>query len=202
MRVMPETPIADSVLPPAPGAEQYLAIDFVNSAIARPGGHFIDLLGTPSAANQWLTAHGLAPADAGIQEMCVTQLRSMRESVRSLFAARVAGLPALPAALSAVNDALTRVPTADLLLWDEKTGPYRAATCPANEILDHALAAVAANAADLLTSPDAESLTRCDSAPCTRYLLRRGRRHWCSTRCGDRVRAARAYARRTTSTPL
>ncbi|WP_404798560.1 CGNR zinc finger domain-containing protein [Streptomyces pristinaespiralis] len=23
-----------------------------------------------------------------------------------------------------------------------------------------------------------------------------GRRHWCSTRCGDRARAARAYARR------
>lgn len=30
-----------------------------------------------------------------------------------------------------------------------------------------------------------------------RYLLRHGRRHWCSVRCGDRARAARAYARRT-----
>nr|WP_234354530.1 CGNR zinc finger domain-containing protein [Streptomyces sp. NRRL WC-3618] len=27
--------------------------------------------------------------------------------------------------------------------------------------------------------------------------MRTGRRHWCSTRCGDRARAARAYARRT-----
>jgi predicted RNA-binding Zn ribbon-like protein len=188
--------MTESVLPPAPGADQYLAIDFVNSVIALPGGQFIDLLGTPAATNEWLTERGLAPVDAGVREMCAAQLRSMREHIRSLFAARVDGIPALPGALSAVNDAMSRVPTAPLLYWDEKTGPYRAAPCPTNEILDHALAALAANAADLLAGPDAESLTACESAPCIRYLLRHGRRHWCSTRCGDRARAARAYARR------
>jgi predicted RNA-binding Zn ribbon-like protein len=193
MRIM----TVEFVLPPAPGAEQYLALDFANSAIALPGGQFVDLLGTPSGANQWLTERDLAPADAGVQEMCAAQLRSMREHVRALFAARIAGIPALPAALSAVNDAMRRVPTAALLQWDEKTGPYRAAACPPNEILDRALATLATDAADLLTGPDAEILTTCDSPPCMRYLLRRGRRHWCSTRCGDRARAARAYARRT-----
>lgn len=197
MSLMSEAATAGSVLPPAPGAEKYLALDFANSAIALPGGQFVDLLGTPATANQWLAHRHLAPADAGVQEMCVTQLRSLREHVRALFAARVAGLPALPPALSAVNDALSRVPTTALLLWDEKTGPYRAAPCPTNEILEHALATLAASTADLLTDPDAESLTSCDATPCRRYLLRRGRRHWCCTRCGDRVRAARAYARRT-----
>ena len=196
---MSETLTAESALPPAPGAEDYLALDFVNSAIALPGGQFIDLLGTPEATNQWLTERGLAPADAGVQEMCTTQLRSLREHLRALFAARVAGLPALPAALSAVNDALSRAPTAALLHWDEKNGPYRVAPCPTNEILDHALATLAGNTADLLTGPDADRLTTCGSTPCNRYLLRHGRRHWCSTRCGDRARAARAYARRTQS---
>lgn len=194
---MRETLTAESVLPPAPGAEQYLALDFVNSTIALPGGHFIDLLGTPAGANRWLVERGLAPADVGLQEMCTARLRSLREHLRSLCASRVAGFPALPAALSAVNDALSRVPTAALLLWDEKNGPYRAVPCPTNEIVDHALATLAANAADLLTSPDTERLTTCGSTPCNRYLLRHGRRHWCSTRCGDRARAARAYARRT-----
>jgi predicted RNA-binding Zn ribbon-like protein len=188
----------DPGLQPAPGAEQYLALDFVNSALALPGGQFIDHLGTPRSANQWLAGHDLAPIDAGIQEMCAAQLRSLREHIRSLFAARVAGIPALPAALNAVNDALSRVPTAALLYWDEKTGPYRATACPVNEILDRALATLATNAADLLTGPDVESLTTCDSPPCNRYLLRHGRRQWCSTRCGDRARAARAYARRKT----
>lgn len=183
--------------PPAPGAEDHLALDFVNSALALPGGQFIDLLGTPAATNQWLFERGLAPADAGVREMCASQLRSLRENLRSLFAARVAEVPALPSALSAVNDALSKAPTAALLQWDETTGPYRATPCPTNEILDRALATLAANAADLLTGPDAERLTRCGSPPCNRYLLRHGRRHWCSTRCGDRARAARAYARRT-----
>jgi predicted RNA-binding Zn ribbon-like protein len=133
--------------------------------------------------------------------MCTTQLRSLREHVRALFAARVAGLPALPAALSAVNVALSKAPTAALLQWDDKSGPYRAVPCPTDEILDHALATLAANTADLLTGPDAERLTACGSSPCNRYLLRHGRRHWCSTRCGDRARAARAYARRAHAKP-
>jgi len=196
MRVVSQAP-PEAVLPPAPGAEQYLALDFANSAIALPGGQFVDLLGAPASANLWLAHRQLAPADAGVQETCVMQLRALREHVRALFAARVTGLPVPRAALSAVNDAMRRVPTAALLFWDEKTGPYRAAPCPTDEILEHALAALAASAADLLTGPDAECLTRCDAPPCIRFLLRRGRRHWCSTRCGDRVRAARAYARRT-----
>ncbi|MFF9078006.1 CGNR zinc finger domain-containing protein [Streptomyces sp. NPDC014735] len=197
MRVMKEVTAAEPVPPPASGAEEYPALDFANSAVALPGGQHVDLLGTPASANQWLTEHGLAPADAGLQEMCTAQLRSLREQIRSLFACRVAGLPALPAALSAVNDALIKTPTVALLHWDEKNGPYRAVSHPITQLVDHAQAALATNAADLLTGPDAERLTACGSAPCNRYLLRRGRRHWCSTRCGDRARAARAYARRT-----
>ncbi|GAA0280456.1 CGNR zinc finger domain-containing protein [Streptomyces polychromogenes] len=194
---MSEIPAAESAPPPAPGAQDHLALDFVNSAIALPGGQFIDYLGTPESANRWLTAHGLAPADAGVRDMCATRLRSMREHLRALFAARVDGVPAPPAALSAVNAAMSKAPTAALLYWDEKNGPYRVAPCPTNEILDRALASLAADAADLLTGPDADRLTGCGSSPCNRYLLRNGRRHWCSTRCGDRARAARAYARRT-----
>ncbi|MFF1354312.1 CGNR zinc finger domain-containing protein [Streptomyces sp. NPDC058297] len=194
---MSETLTAESMPPPAPGAEDYLALDFVNSAIALPGGRFIDFLGTPASANRWLTEHGLAPADAGVQEMCAAQLRSLREHLRALFAARVAELPAPPMALSAVNDAMGKAPAAALLYWDEEKGPYRAVPCPTDEILGRALATLAADAADLLTGPDADRLTGCGSTPCNRYLLRHGRRHWCSTRCGDRARAARAYARRT-----
>ncbi|SOD85604.1 ABATE domain-containing protein [Streptomyces sp. Ag109_G2-15] len=185
--------------PPAQGEDQHLSLALANSAMALPGGLTVDLLGTPAQANQWLTERGLAPVDAGMREMCATQLRSLREQIRSLFASRAEGLPALPAAVRAVNDAMTRVPTAPLLQWDDRTGPYRTAPHPTTALVDHALATLAADAADLLTGPDADRLTACGSAPCNRYLLRHGRRHWCSTRCGDRARAARAYARRTTS---
>ncbi|MFE9834178.1 CGNR zinc finger domain-containing protein [Streptomyces sp. NPDC005551] len=194
---MEETVVEEPTPPPAQGEEEHLSLALVNSAIAMPGGHTVDRLGTPAQTNRWLTERGLAPVDADLREMCASQLRSLREQIRSLFAARAAGLLALPAAVTAVNDAMTRVPTAPLLQWDEKTGPYRATPHPTTQILDHALATLAADAAELLTSPEAERLTACGSPPCNRYLLRRGRRHWCSTRCGDRARAARAYARRT-----
>ncbi|MER7344558.1 ABATE domain-containing protein [Streptomyces aurantiacus] len=194
---MNEAMAAEPLPLPAPGAETYPALDFANSAVTLPGGRHVDFLGTPAAADQWLAEHGLAPADAGLQEMCTAQLRSLREQIRSLLASRVAALPALPAALSAVNDALIKAPAVALLHWDQKDGPYRAAPHPTTQLLDHALAALADNTADLLTGPDAERLTACGSSPCNRYLLRHGRRHWCSTRCGDRARAARAYARRT-----
>ncbi|WP_225835217.1 ABATE domain-containing protein [Streptomyces sp. NK08204] len=183
--------------PPAPGAEQHPALDLANSAPALPGGQHLDLLGTPEAANRWLTGHGLAPEDAGLRETCTARLRTLREHVRALLAARVDGLAAPATALDAVNDALTRAPAASLLHWDADRGLYREAGHPTEQIVEHALAALAADAADLLTGTEADRLTACGSSPCNRYLLRHGRRHWCSTRCGDRARAARAYARRT-----
>ncbi|MFC9248068.1 CGNR zinc finger domain-containing protein [Streptomyces sp. NPDC057136] len=194
---MKESVREEPAVPPAQGEEEHPSLALANSAPALPGGHTVDLLGTPEQANRWLTQRGLAPVDAGMQEMCASQLRSMREQIRSLLASRAAGLPALPAAVAAVNDAMTRVSTAPLLQWDEKSGPHRVTPHPTTAILDHALAALGSDAADLLTGPDAERLTACGSPPCNRYLLRHGRRHWCSTRCGDRARAARAYARRT-----
>ncbi|MFI9341139.1 CGNR zinc finger domain-containing protein [Streptomyces sp. NPDC052773] len=190
----------DPGLPPAPGAELYPALDLANSAVALPGGQFLDALGTPSGANQWLVGHNLAPAEAGLQEICAARMRSLREHVRALLAARVGGHPAPATALTAVNDALTRVPTASPLGWDPVRGLHRTAPHPIDQIVDQALGILAADAADLLTGPDAERLTACPSTPCNRYLLRAGRRHWCSVRCGDRARAARAYARRTQAT--
>lgn len=196
MRVMDRAAPPDAVPPPASGEGEHLSLALANSVVTLPGGHTADLLDTPARTNHWLTRHGLAPADIGMREMCTDQLRALRGQVRSLFAAHVAGHPAAPAAVAAVNEALTRVPTARLLHWDPATGPYRVPPHPTTEIVGHALALVAADAADLLTAPGAERLTACRSTPCDRFLVRHGRRHWCSTRCGDRARAARAYTRR------
>ncbi len=80
-------------VPPAPGAERYLALDLANSAVALTGGQVLDLLATPAAANAWLHERGLAPVDAGMQEQCAEQLRAMREHLRALIAATVEGSP-------------------------------------------------------------------------------------------------------------
>jgi predicted RNA-binding Zn ribbon-like protein len=188
------------VIDPAPGAEQHPGLDLANSRLHRPGHPVTDLLDTPAAATRWLVERGLAPADAALQEICAGRLRALREQIRALLEAHVRqGAP--PAeALAAINAALTRVPTAAELHWDPARGLHRSVPHPTDQVVDHALGVLAADAADLLTGADAERLTACDSSPCLRFLLRSGRRHWCSVRCGDRARAARAYARRTATT--
>jgi predicted RNA-binding Zn ribbon-like protein len=197
MRIVSEA--QSTPVPPVPGAAQYCSLDFANTAITLPG-QFIDLLATPATANLWLCDHHLAPADAGLQEICAAQLRSLREQIRSLLAAHVGGHPAPGSALHAVNEAMSQAPSAALLHWDTTRGYYRATAHPVTQILERAMAALAADTADMLAGPDASRITACASAPCNRYLLRRGRRHWCSVRCGDRARAARAYTRLTTLT--
>ncbi|MFE9426583.1 CGNR zinc finger domain-containing protein [Kitasatospora sp. NPDC006697] len=202
MRGMTETAAAvtaDGVdpLPPAPGAAQHVALAFANSRLTLPAGA-LDLLATPAAATRWLVDHGLAQEDAVLYEYCSGRLRELRSQLRALLSSRIDGEPAQPEALEAVNAALTTVPAAALLYWDEARGLHRALAHPSDRAAIHAMAAIAADAAELLTGEDADRLARCEAAPCTRYLVRtHAARHWCSTRCGDRVRAARAYARRT-----
>lgn len=183
---------------PAPGAQRYPGLDLANSAVTLPGNQRLDLLASPADATSWLAERGLAPDDAGLHEICAAKLRALRDPVRALLAASVEGRTPSPAPLDALNEALTRTPTASMLHWDPVRGPHRATSHPTTQIVDHALAVLASSAADLLAGPDAELLAACGSPPCDRYLLRtHGRRHWCSTRCGDRARALRAYARRT-----
>jgi predicted RNA-binding Zn ribbon-like protein len=188
--------IVTAPLPPAPGADQHPALDLANSAVVLPTGE-IDLIATPAGATEWLVSRGLAPPDARLREVCAARLRALREHVRELLRAATTPSAPDPADLAAVNAALTGVPSADLLRWSAERGLYRAAGHPVDQMLERALAVLAADAADLLTGPAAERLTACDSPPCRRFLIRtHAARHWCSVRCGDRVRAARAYARR------
>ncbi|WP_368732253.1 ABATE domain-containing protein [Streptomyces leeuwenhoekii] len=83
----------EAALPSAPGEDEHPALALANSAVALPGGHTADLLGTPAQAEQWLARRDLAPTSAGLAEGCATQLRSLRGQVRSLLASRVADQP-------------------------------------------------------------------------------------------------------------
>ncbi|MFI0240579.1 ABATE domain-containing protein [Streptomyces sp. NPDC016845] len=196
---MQATERAVAPLPPAPGADRYLSVDFADTATTLPGGNAYDVLAAPDSAMSWLAGHDLTPPDVRVYDTCAHRMRTLRRHVRALFAARVEGHVPPERSVRALNEALTRVPTAPLLAWDAAQGPHRAPAHPTDQAVNHALATLAADAADLLTGPDADRLAACGAAPCDRFLVRtHGRRHWCSTRCGDRVRAARA--RRSTAT--
>src|SRR5699024_1611292 len=53
------------------------------------------------------------------------------------------------------------------------------------------------DAAALLTGEDARLHDACQAPSCDSFFVRtHERRRWCSTRCGDRVQAARAYEKK------
>jgi predicted RNA-binding Zn ribbon-like protein len=188
-------------LAPAPGADRHPALDLANTPLALTSGE-VDLLATPAQAAAWLTGRGLAPPGAEVRELCAHRLRTLRRHIRGLLSAQVTGSAPAADDLEAVNIALTRAPSTDILRWDADHGLHRAGAHPIDQMLERALAVIAADAADLLTGPAAARLAACGSPPCRRFLVRtHAARHWCSVRCGDRARAARAYARKREPAP-
>jgi predicted RNA-binding Zn ribbon-like protein len=188
--------------PPAPGAAEHPALDLVNSVILVPGGGTVDALATPETATAWLVERDLAPSGAPLQEYCASRLTGLRGQIRDLFHSVVADEAPPAEVLEGVNTALRLAPATEVLRWEPDQGLVRVAAHPVTQVVEYAMSALAADAVGLVTSPEATSLTACTARSCRRFFLRtHARRHWCSTRCGNRVRAARAYARRVPAEP-
>lgn len=186
-----------STQPPAPGFEKHPSLALVGSANDMPGGQHYDELVGPEAATAWLIAHDLISPEAVLYEHCRGRLAVLREDLRALFTAHVAGEAPAPETVDALNRALTSAPGALLVRFDPTSGFSRSADHPVTQVVEHAMAVIAEDAASLLAGDDAPLLAACEAASCRRFFLRtHARRQWCSNRCGDRVRAARAYARK------
>lgn len=193
---IPSTPHAE-LPPPAPGAAEHRALDLANSVVQVPGGGTVDALATPATASAWLVERHLAPPGASLQEYCTSRLTGLRGQIRELLHSVSAGTAPSPEVLEGINAALRLAPVTEVLRWEPDRGLVRESVHPATQVVEHAMSALAADVVRLVTGPGGALLTACTATSCSRYFLRtHGRRHWCSTRCGNRVRAARAYARR------
>lgn len=192
MRTMSET-----LLAAAPGADEHPCLALVNSASDLPGGKDYDELASPEAATAWLMARDLIASGSVLQEHCRGRLAALRADLRDLFTAHTTGDVPTTAAVHAVNCALTRAPGALLLQFDQAARFTRSASHPVTQVVEHVMAVIADDAASLLSGDQASALASCEAGGCRRFFLRtHARRQWCSTRCGDRVRAARAYTRK------
>lgn len=193
---MSTAPASWEGLQPATGEELHSAIALANSGLETPC-QLTDQLATPDLAVQWMVRHGLAAPDAEIQEYCHNRLRTFRSAVGVVMAAATAGGHPEAEALRAVNDALTANPVQSLLGWSEARGFEEVQVHPSTQAVEHAIHLVALDMVHLLTGPDGRILARCQDPRCQRFMLRtHARRQWCCNRCGDRIRAARAYSRR------
>jgi predicted RNA-binding Zn ribbon-like protein len=170
----------------APGEHAHLALALANSRRKDPTGP-VDELANPATMRAWLAAHGLESGD----EPGLAAMRELRDAVRELLLARIDDRVPDPAAVTAVNAGAAAAPAAPRLIWTD--APRATRDHVGN---DRARALIAADAIALVTGPEHADLRACSAPGCVRLLLKdHPRRHWCSTRCGDRVRASRYYHR-------
>ncbi|GAA3877003.1 ABATE domain-containing protein [Streptomyces sp. NPDC003631] len=180
---------------PVPGEERYASLALVNTRFTVSHGP-VDLLDGTEAAHLWLVRHGLLPDRVALNGRQSGRLLGLREALRALFQAREAhGIPSAQD-LATLNAALAAAPATPRLAWTAD-GPHRCDEPDAGNPAAAALSVLAEDATELLTGSEADQLTECAAQGCARWFLRsHGARRWCTTKCGNRVRAARAYAAR------
>jgi predicted RNA-binding Zn ribbon-like protein len=165
----------------------------VNSRLERPD-ETEEHLPDSAAADRWLGEHFVGFAGT-LSDRDFAALRRLRAAARDLLLDQIAGNEPGQAALAVLNEAAGRVPRADRLtpLWSRETDYH------AGRGAKHALATVMtvlANEAIELLSSDAD-LAECAADDCVILFIRTDpRRRWHNDRCGNRIRAARSYARR------
>ena len=182
-----------------PGERDHPSVALVNSRHNSRTGS-VDHLATPEELGEWLAWRSLvtregAPSAAAPTAADLSAAHALRDAVRELLVAAIEGRSPAPAAVATVNDASALAPAADQLRWDAD-GPVRRRSAPGAGEVERALAALAEDAIGLVSGERRNDLIACEAPGCVRLLLKdHPRRHWCSTRCGDRVRAARHYRR-------
>ncbi|MEU6346843.1 ABATE domain-containing protein [Streptomyces sp. NPDC046977] len=166
------------------------SLDLVAAAVPGPDP------GTPERLVEWLRGAGLVPrgtevpADGGWPR----RFLELGAVVARLVEARLAGRTADDGDVAALNDAALAPPPAPRAVRAADGTLTRALA--AKPDCAGLLGAVARDALDLLTDPDAAArLRRCEGDGCTLVYLdtsRGRRRRWCSSdTCGNRERVAR-----------
>ena len=180
---------------PRAETNESVALAFVNTRHPSQSGDVDDLDSSPDA-RRWLTSHKLLARDTQFTDADLKHLHDLRAAIRRLFEARIAGTSAKSADVTAVNEAMTRAGMCTILVWPKNKPVHTGRQMSAANPITRALAAIAADAIEIVAGECGASLIECDARNCVRLMIRdHGRRRWCSTRCGDRVRASRHYAK-------
>jgi predicted RNA-binding Zn ribbon-like protein len=155
----------------------------------------VDEIATPAGLRAWLRRQHVV-ADARVNAAAVLAVRELRSAVRELLQARIDARAPEQHAVETVNAAAAAAPTARRLTWAHPGAPRAERDHLGAGGVPLACALIATDAIDLVTGPAHADLLACPAPGCMRLLLRdHPRRQWCSTRCGDRVRASRYYHR-------
>ena len=179
---------------PAPGDAQSVAVALVNTRYDDARGP-IDELEDLDPARRWLTERTGAPSDLELGAVDVERMHELRAGIRELLSALIEVRAPDDNALDVIAAATAAAPGSSRLTLHRNV-LAREWIAIAGDPLARALALIATDAIALTGDERREDLAECAAPDCSRLLLRdHNRRRWCSTRCGDRIRAARYRAR-------
>jgi predicted RNA-binding Zn ribbon-like protein len=154
----------------------------------RPDERADEHLRQPDDLARWLVATGMLTEAASVSPAQLARARALREAIRSLADAVIAGGPLDDQAIELVNR-LARGP--GLVPQLTVHGVTRAPPAGGGAI-DASLGSIAADAVELLGGRDRERLRECASPTCAFLFIdrsRAGRRRWCSMdTCGNRAK--------------
>jgi predicted RNA-binding Zn ribbon-like protein len=179
-----------------PLRDEPLALELHNTLYAAAGAA-VDALADAGAARAWLDAIApRLPAGGEGESPTADALAELREPVRDVVSALIAGTPAARASIEALNAFSARAPAARVARWRRGAPASLALDFAGAPRSDVVLAALAADALELLCGPERDEIRACGAPGCVLAYLRGGtRREWCCAACGNRARQARHYAR-------
>jgi predicted RNA-binding Zn ribbon-like protein len=187
-----------------PLRDEPLAIELHNTIYAA-NGVGIDGLSDSAGATAWLDALEARLPQGGSARRrlpALDELVALRAAVREALAGAVSGEPAPRATLDAINAFSARAPRSPLAVWQPQGAPLAGNDVHGATHADVVLAALAADAIELLTGTHRADLRACGAPGCVLMFLKdHPRREWCSNACGNRARQARHYQRARGSGP-
>lgn len=175
-------------------------VEFANTLYARRGRQY-DGIETPAHLSAWLAAtrdrlpFALPGEDSSaVSQADVDAARQLRDAIRSLFYAVTEARKPDRAAARILNVAMRQTPWWHELMWEPHASIKLRTAGP---VVPAVLSRIAEEAAHVLAGEHASEVRACGAPGCQLfYLQSHPRRAWCSSRCADRVRAARYYANR------
>jgi predicted RNA-binding Zn ribbon-like protein len=193
----------------APILGEAVALDLANTYYAVRGKP-ADGLRSSSDATAWMQALADRLAAAGAPRAAeaaatagdVDRLLELRTAVRNIASALLSGERVTDGDVASLNRMSASSPRWESLSLGANGGPTRVTKTDAAPV-DQVLGALAGDAIDLFTGPHAAEVRLCQRPGCPLFFLKdHPRREWCTPACGARVRAARAYQKRTTGHDL
>jgi predicted RNA-binding Zn ribbon-like protein len=173
------------------------SLDFANTLRER-WRRRVETLVTPADLVRWLERAGLVTEGVAADAVTLAAARSLREAIDEAFERAIAGRAPSAESIAVLDASVARArPPLELRLDGETVVlAERAAGTP----VERALAAIALDAAEILSDPARRSRLRvCASESCSARFFDAspaGRRQWCSMRtCGNVAKARRFRAR-------